>query len=137
MSFWSKLIGGGVTSAVDAIGKVVDDVHTSEEERAAARIVMERLRQEPAKLQAAINKVEAQHRSVFVAGWRPSIGWVCGFALAYLWLIRPIFGDLLHAIFGYTLPPLEIGAVDVIALLGPLLGLSGLRTSEKMAGVAK
>ena len=137
MGFWNTLIGGGVTSAVDAIGAVVDDVHTSEEERAAAKIVMERLRQEPGKLQAAINRVEAQHRSVFVAGWRPFIGWVCGWALAYIWLLRPLFGDFLHATFGYSPPPLDIGAVDVIALLGPLLGLGTLRTGEKMAGVAK
>ncbi|MDB4306098.1 holin family protein [bacterium] len=137
MSFWTSLIGGGVTSAVEAIGGVIDDVHTSKEERAAAQIVMEKLRQEPAKLQAAINKVEAQHRSVFVAGWRPFIGWVCGFALAYIWLIRPLLGDLLHATFGYVTPPLEIGAVDVVALLGPLLGIGGLRTVEKLGGRTK
>ncbi len=137
MGFWSRFIGGGVASAVDAVGSVIDDVHTSDEERAAAQIVMERLRQEPAKLQAAINQVEAQHRSVFVAGWRPFIGWVCGLALAYIWLMRPLLGDFLDAAFGYSLPKLAIDAFDMITLLGPLLGLGGLRTVEKLGGRAK
>ena len=136
MSFWSRLIGGGVTSAVDAVGSVIDNVHTSEEERAAARIVMERLRQEPAKLQAAINRVEAQHRSIFVAGWRPAVGWLCVMALAYLWLFRPVFNDVL-SLAGFPLPSLEIGAADVILLLSPLLGLGTLRTGEKIVGVSK
>ena len=43
------------------------------------------------ELQAEINKIEAQHRTIFVAGWRPFIGWVCGFALAYNFVIRELF----------------------------------------------
>ena len=43
------------------------------------------------ELQAEINKLEAQHRSIFVAGWRPFIGWICGFALAYNFIIRDLF----------------------------------------------
>ena len=133
MGFWSALIGGGVSSAVEAVGSVIDDVHTSEEERAAAKIVMERLRQEPDRLQAAINAVEAQHRSVFVAGWRPAIGWVCAGALAYIWLIRPILGDFMGLI-NLPLKPLEVTVMEVVGLLGPMLGIGGLRTVEKLKG---
>jgi len=42
-------------------------------------------------IQTRINEIEAQHRTVFVAGWRPFIGWVCGFALAYNFVIRDLF----------------------------------------------
>lgn len=137
MSFWGTLFGAGIAAPIDAIGRVIDDVHTSGEEKAAAKIVMEKLRQEPAKLQAAINAIEAQHRSVFVAGWRPFVGWVCGWALAYLWLIRAIFSDMIAALGGPPLPPLDITVTDVIALLGPLLGLGTLRTTEKLGKVSK
>ena len=136
MAFWSTLFGAGIASPIEAIGKVVDEVHTSEEERAAAKIVMERLRQEPGKLQSAINMVEAQHRSVWVAGWRPAVGWLCVAALSYLWIVRPVFNDMLTLV-GFPLPDLDIGAADVILLLGPLLGLGTLRTGEKLAGRAK
>lgn len=136
MGFWGSIFGGGITAPIEAIGDVIDEIHTSDEEKAAAKIVMERLRQEPGKLQVAVNMMEAQHRSVFVAGWRPAVGWLCVAALAYLWIIRPVFNDLL-TMAGYPLPPLEIGAADVILLLSPLLGLGTLRTSEKLAGKAK
>lgn len=139
MSIWSKIFsvgGGGIAAPIEAIGGLIDDIHTSTEEKDAAKIVMKRLRQEPAKVQAAINAIEAQHRSIFVAGWRPYVGWVCGFALAYIWLVRPVFADLLSLI-GFPLPTLEISTSDVILLLGPLLGLGTLRTSEKLGKVSK
>lgn len=137
MGFWSSLVGGGLASPIEAIGDVIDDVHTSAEEKAAAKIVMERLRQEPAKLQAAINHAQVQHRSVFVAGGRPFILWVCGFALAYIWFIRIIMSDIIVAFDGPPLPVLDVSAADVVGLLGPILGLGALRTGEKLAGKAK
>ncbi len=137
MGFWATLFGGGISAPIEAIGGVIDEIHTSDEEKAAARIVMEGLKQEPGKLQAAFNMMEAQHRSVFVAGWRPFVGWVCGWALAYLWLIRSIFSDLIVAFGAPPLPHLEITVTDVIALLGPLLGLGTLRTTEKLGKVSK
>ncbi len=136
MGFWSSIIGGGIAAPIEAIGGVIDDIHTSDEEKAAAEIVMERLRQEPAKLQAAINKVEAQHRSVFVAGWRPYIGWVCGSALAWKFLGVEFFGWL-SLNFGGIAPPTLVGSNELIPLVLALLGLGGFRTVEKMAGRTK
>jgi len=139
MGFWGKIFnvgGAGIAAPIEAIGGLIDDIHTSKEEKDAAKIVMERLRQEPGKVQATINAIEAQHRSIFVAGWRPYIGWVCGFALAYIWLVRPIFADVLSLV-GFPLSELEISTSDVILLLGPLLGLGTLRTSEKLGKVSK
>jgi len=137
VSWWSKLVGGGLTAPIDAIGKVIDDVHTSKEEKWAAQVVMEKLRQEPGKLQAAINMLEAQHRSVFVAGWRPFIGWVCGFTLFYMWMGRALFSDILVANGMPPLLTLDVTPTDLIALLAPLLGLGTLRSAEKFTGVSK
>jgi len=88
--------------------------------------------------QLEINKTEAQHKSIFVAGWRPFIGWVCGIALAYNFILQPL---LLYAAWvvpeGAVLadaPQLDTGELMTV-LLG-MLGLGGLRTYEKRLGVA-
>lgn len=136
MGFWGALFGAGISAPIEAIGGVIDEIHTSDEERAAARIVMERLRQEPGKLQSAINMMEAQHRSVFVAGWRPFIGWVCGAGLAWKFVFYEMFGWL-STIFGGPVPPQLIGVQELIPLVIALLGLGAYRTTEKMAGKTK
>tara|TARA_R110002020_G_scaffold383526_2_gene594166 strand:+ start:230 stop:637 length:408 start_codon:yes stop_codon:yes gene_type:complete len=86
--------------------------------------------------QLDINKTEAAHRSIFVAGWRPFIGWTCGVALAYTYVIQPIlvFG-LGQAGYLITLPTMELG--EMMPVLMGMLGLGGLRTFEKFKGVAK
>ena len=80
------------------------------------------------ELQAEINKIEAQHRTIFVAGWRPFIGWVCGFALAYNFVLR----DLLVWYFGETTAPPALQMEHLITVLVGMLGLGGMRTFEKL-----
>ena len=79
--------------------------------------------------QIDVNKQEAQHASVFVAGWRPFIGWVCGVAMGFNYLAVPLIG-IWH----------DIAALDIATMfpvLMGLLGLGGLRTVEKSKGVAR
>jgi len=80
------------------------------------------------ELQAEINKMEAQHRTVFVAGWRPFIGWVCGFALAYNFVLR----DLLIWFFGPETAPPALQMEHLMTVLLGMLGLGGMRTFEKL-----
>lgn len=86
--------------------------------------------------QQKINAIEAAHISVFVAGWRPFIGWVCGFGLGWNYIFQPLLYWVFSA-FGKTItfPALDIG--ELITLLFALLGLAGLRTVEKKNDVAK
>lgn len=92
---------------------------------------------EAAMAQADINKAEAQHRSIFVAGWRPFIGWTCGVALAYHFVLAPLilFGA---GWAGATIPELPTFDMDSLmtVLLG-MLGLGGMRTFEKAKGLTK
>ena len=90
--------------------------------------------------QLEINKTEAQHGSIFVAGWRPAIGWICGVALAWNFIIQPLllwgawlFPEVAPDIA--TAPKLEPDELMTV-LLG-MLGLGGLRTYEKRLGVAR
>ena len=77
--------------------------------------------------QLQINKMEAQHKSIFVSGWRPFIGWICGFALAYNVIFSPILS------IWYKMPDVDPSLLYPV-LLG-MLGLGAMRTGEKMQGV--
>lgn len=131
MGFLSKLLGLGVGTTVESIGKVVDKFVETDEEKKAAEVVMMKLMQEPDKWQSEITKVQAAHRSLFVAGARPFIMWVMGCGFLFAFLINPILQWSL-SIAGPALP------VDIMMELTlGMLGLSGLRTFEKITGVAK
>ncbi len=85
-------------------------------------------------MQADINKQEAAHASIFVAGWRPFIGWVCGTAFAYHYILQPFLVFTLTAAgHPVNLPTFDMGAL--ITVLGGMLGLAGMRTFEKNKGV--
>ena len=87
--------------------------------------------------QLEINKQEAQHASIFVAGWRPAIGWICGLGLVMHYIVLPLVVWVAF-LAGYDLssaPKLDIG--DLMVLLTGMLGLGGLRTYEKRLGVAR
>lgn len=84
------------------------------------------------KVQSEINKMEAQHRNIFVAGWRPFIGWICGIALAYNFIIR----DLIAWVSPDIMPP-AIQMDQLITILLGMLGLGGLRTFEKIKDKTK
>jgi len=133
MGFLSRLIGGGAGDAVEAIGSVFDKLFTSDEERAQAAYVLEKLRQKPALLQAEINKVEAAHRTLFVAGWRPFIGWVCGLGFLWAFLGHPVF-EWVVTLNGLAIKPPSIATDNMMELVLALLGLGTLRTYEKVRG---
>ncbi len=136
MGILSNLFGGGtsikdIAEPVNAVGNALDNLFTSDEERANAEIVMEKLRQKPHVLQAEISKLEASHRSSFVAGWRPALGWVCATGLLFVFVINPI----IQWLTGMPGPSMPLEAM--MTLVVSLLGLGGLRTFEKVKGVSK
>lgn len=83
-------------------------------------------------LQVQINAMEAQHRTVFVAGWRPFIGWVCGFSFAFHYIGLPLIATYAPET---VVPDFDLTTLSTI-LFG-MLGLGGMRTYEKMQGKAK
>jgi hypothetical protein len=87
--------------------------------------------------QLEINKVEAGSTSLFVSGWRPAIGWVCGVSLLYAALVEPIARFIATVLFTYTgLFPIINTELTLQILLG-LLGLAGMRSFEKSKGISK
>lgn len=104
-----------------------------------AELVLIQLQNSQAQLmgQLEINKQEAAHSSIFVAGWRPFIGWGCGLGVLYSFFLRPILSWVLLVIDA-GLPALpELDGEELAAMISGLLGLGGLRTWEKAKGVAR
>jgi hypothetical protein len=97
----------------------------------------ERHAQERAMAQAEVNRAEAQHRNIWVAGWRPFIGWVCGAALAWHFVLAPVvlFVAAWADVQLSTLPAFDMDSLMTV-LLG-MLGLGGLRTFEKHKGLSR
>lgn len=87
--------------------------------------------------QIDINKLEAAHRSIFVAGWRPAIGWICAFALGWHFIGFDLFTWLATLSGSEIVVPKLVGTENLMEMVLAMLGLAGFRTYEKYSGVAK
>lgn len=118
---------------------LVDSLFTSDDERLAAKFKIMKLEAQGALAQVNLNGKEAEHGSVFVAGWRPFIGWTCGAAFAWAFVGQPFVQFAIVAagidLNVASLPVLDLSLMMPV-LLG-MLGLGGLRTAEKIQGVAR
>ena len=127
---------GGKNGALKQISGVIDDLHTSEEEKLDKKILMQRIQQKLAEKQLDVNAKEAGHRSIFVSGWRPFIGWCGGFALAFEFILSP--GIEWYSKFaGLNLTAPEIQTGPLLAIVTSMLGVAGLRSFEKSKGLTK
>jgi|TARA_A100001391_G_scaffold131007_1_gene90272 hypothetical protein len=125
---------GPVTGLLD---KFIPDA--DERNRLAHEIatMSERHAHELAKGQIEINKAEAAHKSIFVAGWRPATGWCCSIALFWHFVLQPL-ATFVIAYTGVEAPPLPAFDMDsLLTVLLGMLGLGGLRTAEKIKSVAR
>ncbi len=138
---------GGI---VNAVGQVADELFTSDKERLDAELEHRRLGleekridQAPELAQIEVNKVQAQHASVFVAGGRPAAIWVCVAGLAFQFLLYPllVWAWALAQALGWlpaAMPhPPTLDVEMLLVVLGGLLGLGSFRTFEKVRGVAR
>lgn len=143
----NPIIVGGL---VEAVGKIADDLFTSDKERLDAQIELQKLGIEEQKIDAGlaqgqldVNKTEASHSSVWVSGWRPAVGWTCVAGLAYNFLAHPFLlwaWALLQAngwVPGGLTPPPPVDVEALLVLLGGILGLGVYRTTEKVKGVSR
>jgi hypothetical protein len=134
----------GVSSIIEAVGKVAGDLITTDKERMEMEIEQRKLDLEEKKLdmagdmaQIAVNTEEAKSSSFFVSGWRPFIGWGCGIAFIYSALIEPICRFVATTVFMYngSFPVIDSN-LTMQVMLG-MLGLGAMRSYEKSNGVAR
>lgn len=135
-----------VSAGFDFAGKLLDKFFPDPTQRDAAKMQLLQMQQtgelaqltaetDLAKGQIAVNQVEAQNTNLFVSGWRPFIGWVCGAAFAYYYILQPFLAFLLSAL-GHKVELPSFDADTLSTVLYGMLGLGTLRTIEKTKGVA-
>ena len=125
MSIISSLIG----PATKLLDKVIEDKDQKNALAHEIATMAERHAQELAQGQLEVNKVEAAHKSLFVAGWRPAIGWVCALGLFY--------NVILANIIGIWVDVPEIDTTLLVPVMMGMLGLGAMRSYEKVQGVSR
>ena len=122
----SSLVGGSIGEMANGVAGAIDRFVETPDEKAAAELLLQKVQLEPDKWQAEINRVEAGHRNLFVAGWRPAIGWICVFALGWGWILAPILTFIYPE---RVMPAIAVG--EAISLVMAMLGMGALRSYEK------
>ena len=124
-----SILGSIIGPATSLLDKVIED--KDEKNRIAFELstLAERHAQELAKGQLEVNKVEAASKSLFVAGWRPCIGWVCALGLFY--------NTILSNILGIWVEVPEIDTTLLVPVMMGMLGIGAMRTVEKVKGVSR
>ena len=129
-----EVLIGPVTGLLD---KFIEDKDQKAKLAHEIATMAERHAQERALAQVETNREEAKHKSVFVAGWRPFIGWTCGVALAWHFILAPLV-LFIAGWSGVQLPTLpEFDMDSLMTVLLGMLELVGLRSWEKTKGVAR
>lgn len=135
-----------VTTLLPILGNVIDKIipNTAEREKAKAELALKLAENETELLklftqidqgQIDINKEEAKSSSLFVAGWRPFVGWVSGIGCAWAFVGKPI-ADWAIAVSGHAIVTPVLNTGELMSLLLGLLGMGALRSFEKVKGVA-
>jgi len=125
---------GPVTGLLD---KFIEDKDQKAKLAHEIATMAEKQAHDNAMAQIEVNKIEAASPDFFKSSWRPFIGWVCGVAFAYHFVLQPII-IFVVALFGADIPTLpEFDMASLMTVLGGLLGLGGLRTYEKSKGLTK
>lgn len=129
-----------LTAILDVGGKLIDKLWPDPIEADKAKLELFKLQQagqlQEIAGQLEINKVEAASSSLFIGGWRPFIGWVCGSALMYTYIGYPLLLWLLAIVKPSIVPPKLVNDGMLYELMFGMLGLGALRTTEKLKGVA-
>ena len=135
----ANVVTGGLGPLLDPVVQLIVDQFPDPVKKAQA---LQQLQAAQATADAAIqaqqdtiNQAEAANENVFVSGWRPFVGWVCGAGLAWQIFVGPMLGWLAHLCGSHVATP-TFDTATTSAILVPMLGLGAYRTVEKLQGVA-
>ena len=118
------------------LDKFIPDADEKMKIAAELSTMAERHAQELAKGQLEVNKVEAASKSMFVAGWRPAVGWVCVLGMAMNFIIVPL-GNFGLSVAGIEVVIPMIDTSQMMPVLMGMLGLGAMRTVEKVQKVSR
>jgi len=127
-----------IVSAAEGIANIIDQFVETDDEKRAAELIKAKLMMKPSLAQIELNKIEAGHRSIFVAGWRPFIGWVCGIALLWHFILFDLLSWITVNHFPHVTALPELTETEtLVTVLLSLLGLGAMQTVEKFGGRAR
>ena len=132
MSWLSRLLGSGTKG----IGSLANDIREAIKGKELDPNKKLEIAGKLAEVQTKINEAEATHRTVFVAGWRPFIGWVCGLGLLYAVFIEPLL-RFVFTVNGWEIEFPHIDTTITMQVLFGMLGLVGARSYEKKNNLTK
>lgn len=127
----SSIVGGIVEGILGLANKYIPDP----QERDKFTLELAQIQQQLSQNQTDTNKVEAANTNIFVSGWRPFVGWICGSALAYHFIVQPLLA-FLFAVFDHPVMLPTFDMTDLNTILMGMLGLGGMRSLEKIKGVS-
>ena len=137
MGLLADIVGGGAGGIINGVANAVDKFVETPDEKAALALKKQALQMQRDLAQIDVNKVEAASSSLFVSGWRPAVGWICGFALGYHFILQPFLVFAVRIwLPDYPLPP-PLDIMPLLTVLGGILGLGTMRMAEKMKGVSR
>jgi hypothetical protein len=124
-----NILGSLIAPVTGLLDKFIEDKDQKSALAHEIATLAQKQAHESALAQLEVNKVEAAHKSLFVSGWRPAVGWSCCFALVYSTILAPILG------IWFTIPPVDSSLLTTV-LMG-MLGLGAMRSAEKVKGVQR
>jgi|TARA_Y100000389_G_C17318514_1_gene441781 hypothetical protein len=124
-----NILGSLIAPVTGLLDKFIEDKDQKSALAHEIATLAQKQAHESALAQLEVNKVEAAHKSLFVSGWRPAVGWSCCFALVYSTILAPILG------IWFTVPPVDSSLLTTV-LMG-MLGLGAMRSAEKVKGVQR
>jgi len=143
MGLASKILGaftgGAISTTLDSVGTTATTLREvisgemSPEKKIEVIKLSNTLIDKINTAQTRVNEAEAKATSLFVAGWRPAVGWITTFGFAYTGIIQPIV-SWAGIIWGFPAPPV-IDSGSMVTILMGMLGMGGLRTYEKRSGL--
>ena len=119
------------------VDKVIPDADAAQKAKQTIELELIKAANDINLAQVETNKTEAAHRSVWVSGWRPAVGWCCALGVFWMFIGGPA-AQWIAVANDYPLDKLPVFPTDLLfELLFALLGMAGLRSFEKMKGIAK
>lgn len=134
MNILKAVLGDAIDTAAD---RLIPDINQNQKFKLEMAKAVQEAETAGLLAQTEINKTEASHPSVFVAGWRPACGWICASALGYNFILSPLLAYSVALVSPETSPPPPIELGPLLTVLLGMLGLGGLRTYEKGIGTAR
>lgn len=132
----------GLLPIIDVIGKIVDNVIPDPDKKMEINLELAKLADQEAARQSneriaqiEVNKAEATNSNVFVAGWRPAVGWIGAAGLGYSFLLEPFMSWIAAVCFDYKGNFPDLNILDLMVLMSGMLGFSYHRSGDKRMGV--